>query len=136
METENHQSGQVATEGEVRVGMSLAALVFYYGIRILALILTITLVVHIVLGFEVVTSYLWGSNFAGFFLFGFDKKRVQVGGLRVPEATFYLVALLGASMGSFIGMRYFRHKTLKHRFQFFLFVTLILHFSLGYALYL
>ena len=119
----------------VSVGRSKVALIWYYSLRLLALTLGITLVVHLTLGFSRTTCYIWGVNFAGFFLFGFDKTRARKGGVRAPEVVFYVVALLGASLGSLIGMRMFRHKTLKHRFQFFLLVTLIVHFFVFYQVY-
>ena len=46
-------------------------------------------------------------------LMWFDKRRAKRGGRRVRERTLFLSALLGGSLGTFLGMRVFRHKT-KH----------------------
>ena len=44
---------------------------------------------------------------------GIDKRRAIRHEWRIPEATLFLIALLGGSMGSIAGMQLFRHKT-KH----------------------
>ena len=44
---------------------------------------------------------------------GLDKKKAKKGAFRIPEKTLFLTALLGGSIGSIMGMYYFRHKT-KH----------------------
>ena len=46
-----------------------------------------------------------------FALMGADKRRARQGRRRVPERTFFLVALLGGSPGAIAGMWAFRHKT-------------------------
>ena len=48
-----------------------------------------------------------------FMIMGIDKRRARLGMFRVPEATLFLLALLGGGIGGFIGMYSFRHKT-KH----------------------
>ena len=52
-------------------------------------------------------------NILAFSLMGTDKANARQNKRRIPEATLFLVALLGGSLGSIIGMRFFRHKT-KH----------------------
>lgn len=42
-----------------------------------------------------------------------DKKRARKHQWRISEKTLFLIALLGGSIGSIIGMQIFRHKT-KH----------------------
>ena len=55
--------------------------------------------------------YLVLINLALFFTMGADKLRARKGGPRVPEATLFLLALLGGSVGGIGGMYLFRHKT-------------------------
>lgn len=57
--------------------------------------------------------YVVVVNLGGFCLMGMDKRRAKRQEWRVPEARLFLVALLGGSIGSIVGMRVFRHKT-KH----------------------
>lgn len=52
-------------------------------------------------------------NLAGLISMWLDKKRAIRHQWRIPEATLFLIALLGGSLGSIIGMQLFRHKT-KH----------------------
>ena len=42
-----------------------------------------------------------------------DKKRAKKGEYRISEKALFMIALLGGSVGSILGMRHFRHKT-KH----------------------
>lgn len=53
-------------------------------------------------------------NVIGFLLMGIDKFRAKRRGFRIPEATLFIVAIIGGSIGSLLGMHIFRHKT-RHR---------------------
>ena len=44
---------------------------------------------------------------------GIDKKRAIRGAWRISEASLFLTALVGGSLGCTLGMHYFHHKT-KH----------------------
>lgn len=57
--------------------------------------------------------YLLIINAAGFVLMLADKIKAKKHLWRIPEATLFLVAILGGSIGSLLGMYAFRHKT-KH----------------------
>lgn len=48
-----------------------------------------------------------------FLLMGVDKRRAKRDQWRIREKTFFLVALLGGSLGAMVGMQVFHHKT-KH----------------------
>lgn len=53
-----------------------------------------------------------------FVLMGADKRRARQNRRRVPEKTFFAVALLGGSPGAIAGMWLFRHKTRHWYFRF------------------
>ncbi len=55
--------------------------------------------------------YLLIMNLAGFFSMGLDKAKAKLNVWRTPEKTLFLIALLGGSLGSILGMQVFRHKT-------------------------
>ena len=55
--------------------------------------------------------YLLLVNVIGFSLMGIDKWKAKRGAFRVPENTLFIIALIGGSLGSIIGMYTFRHKT-------------------------
>ena len=57
--------------------------------------------------------YLLIINFVGFFAMFLDKQKAKGGKWRIPEKTLFLLALIGGSLGTTIGMHAFHHKT-KH----------------------
>ncbi len=56
-------------------------------------------------------EYLIATNLIGFALMGIDKYKAKKRAFRIPEATLFIVAIIGGSIGSIIGMYAFRHKT-------------------------
>ena len=56
-------------------------------------------------------EYLIVVNLIGFALMGIDKYKAKKRAFRIPEATLFIVAVIGGSIGSIIGMYAFRHKT-------------------------
>lgn len=55
--------------------------------------------------------YLILINAIGLILMLVDKHRARKNRWRIPEATLLLIALLGGSIGSLLGMYTVRHKT-------------------------
>ncbi len=83
----------------------------------------------------VLAVYLGVINVGAFALFGYDKRvavKYQGSGARsrVPEATLLGACLLGGALGGMVGMRVFRHKTLKWYFRFGLPAFLVLHVAI------
>ena len=62
---------------------------------------------------QILLIYLLVINVVGFFLMGIDKLRAKKQVWRVPEKTLFIVAAIGGSIGTNVGMYVFRHKT-KH----------------------
>ena len=62
-------------------------------------------VITLLLGYFII------MNLIGFALMGIDKYRAKKRSVRIPEATLFIVAIIGGSIGSIIGMYAFRHKT-------------------------
>ena len=62
---------------------------------------------------KVLYIYLIVINVAAFLLMLIDKVKAKKNLWRIPEATLFLVAAVGGSIGSLLGMYTFRHKT-KH----------------------
>ena len=60
--------------------------------------------------------YLLIINAAGFFSMLVDKQKAKKKHRRIPERTLLLIAILGGSIGSLLGMYLFRHKTLHPKF--------------------
>jgi uncharacterized membrane protein YsdA (DUF1294 family) len=68
------------------------------------------------LGWTLVLGWLIIAGLAGFILMGIDKKRAQKRERRVPERTFYELALMGGTFGVLVGAFAFHHKTSKATF--------------------
>lgn len=73
--------------------------------------------------------YLLAVNIVGFALMGSDKKKAKKGAWRIPEATLFLAAILGGSIGSILGMQVFRHKTQHWYFKYGMPAILILQLA-------
>lgn len=80
-----------------------------------------------------ITIYLLVLNIIGFLIMGIDKRRAKKRMWRIPEKTFFIVSLLGGSIGTWVGMYTFRHKT-KH-WYFVIGMPLILALQIGIAGY-
>ena len=59
---------------------------------------------------------LLAINVLAFLLMGYDKKLAKRNQRRISEKALLTSAMLGGSIGSGIGMLYFRHKTSKNSY--------------------
>lgn len=66
------------------------------------------------MGWKIVLMWLVCINLFGFFQMFADKRRAKKDKWRIPEKRLFLVAAIGGSIGSILGMQVFRHKT-KHK---------------------
>lgn len=57
-------------------------------------------------------------NILTFAVFGIDKKKAIDGKFRISESALFLLSILGGSLGGFIAMHTFHHKTKKWYFKF------------------
>ena len=78
--------------------------------------------------------YLALINLVAFFLYGIDKWKSRHAKWRITEARLLTVALLGGSVGAFLGMKIWHHKTLHPRFRYGLPLILFLHIAIAAAL--
>lgn len=64
--------------------------------------------------------YIWLIiiNIITFAVFGIDKKKAIDGKFRISELTLFVLSILGGSLGGFIAMHTFHHKTKKWYFKF------------------
>lgn len=83
----------------------------------------------------IITAYFVLVNFIGFGLMGIDKRKAVKGTFRIPEATLFIVALIGGSIGSIFGMYTFRHKTRKWYFVYGMPAILVLQVALLFFLF-
>lgn len=69
-------------------------------------------IIHIAL------TYLAVINVVTFFVYGIDKWKAKKSNWRVPEATLLGLAVIGGSIGAWLGMKTWHHKTLHKKFRF------------------
>lgn len=78
----------------------------------------------------IMAAYFAAVNLIGFALMGIDKRKAIKHAFRIPEATLFIVALIGGSIGSIVGMYFFRHKTRHWYFVYGMPAILILQIAL------
>lgn len=76
---------------------------------------------------DIIVLYLILINALGFVLMLVDKYKAQNNLWRIPEATLMLVAAIGGSFGSFLGMKLCRHKTRHNKFSVGIPLLMVLH---------
>ena len=65
-----------------------------------------------------IIKYFLAINVLTFAVYGVDKWKARQGRWRVPEATLIGLAALGGSVGAWVAMQLFRHKTKKNKFRY------------------
>ncbi len=78
--------------------------------------------------------YLAVINIVAFFLYGIDKWKARHDKWRVTEARLIAVALLGGSLGAWLGMKIWHHKTLHAKFRYGLPLILFFHLAIAVAI--
>lgn len=63
-----------------------------------------------------IIAYLLLVNVVTFFTYGIDKYKAKKGKWRISEATLLLMAFLDGSIGAWLGMKAFHHKTMHKKF--------------------
>ena len=78
--------------------------------------------------------YLLVINLIGFLSMGIDKFKAKNKLWRTKEKTLFVIAAIGGSIGSIIGMYVFRHKTKHNTFVYGM--PMILGIQIGVIIYL
>ena len=73
-------------------------------------------------------------NVVTFFLFGIDKWKAKKGRWRISEATLLIFAVIGGSIGAWLGMKTWHHKTMHKKFKFGLPLILLAQIVLIYLI--
>ena len=78
--------------------------------------------------------YIVGVNILAFLVYGIDKWRAKKGKWRISEATLLLLAIIGGSIGAWLGMKVWHHKTMHKKFKYGVPAILIIQIILiGYS---
>lgn len=67
---------------------------------------------------HIVLIYLVATNVVTFFMYGLDKYKAKHKKWRLSEAGLLLLAVIGGSIGAWIGMKVWHHKTLHKKFKY------------------
>ena len=61
--------------------------------------------------FDIIILYAVSVNVVSLIVMWVDKRRAIKRAWRIPESTLFVLAIIGGSIGSIIGMHLFHHKT-------------------------
>lgn len=84
---------------------------------------------------KIVIIHLVIINVVTFFMYGIDKWKAKKLKWRIREAALLGLAVLGGSIGAWIGMKVWHHKTLHKKFRFGVPAILIVQVALVVWLY-
>ena len=74
--------------------------------------------------------YIVVINLVSFMMFGIDKYKARRGQWRISEATLLAMAAIGGSIGAWMGMKVWYHKTLHSKFRYGVPIMLLVHIAL------
>ena len=74
---------------------------------------------------QIIIIYLIAINVVTFFLYGIDKWKARRSKWRISEATLLGLAVIGGSIGAWLGMKAWHHKTMHKKFKYGLPLILI-----------
>ena len=76
------------------------------------------------------TYYLLAINVVAFIMYGIDKYKAKKAKWRIPETTLLLLAVLGGSIGAWMGMKVWHHKTMLKKFKYGIPAILLIQIAL------
>ena len=74
--------------------------------------------------------YLLAINAVTFIVYGIDKYKAKKAKWRISEATLLLLAVLGGSVGAWVGMKVWHHKTMHKKFKYGIPAILLMQIAL------
>lgn len=77
----------------------------------------------------ILVIYLVVINVVTFFLYGIDKWKAKRSKWRIREAKLLGLAVLGGSVGAWLGMKVWHHKTMHKKFKYGLPATIIIQLT-------
>ena len=80
---------------------------------------------------KAILIYLLAINVVTFIVYGIDKYKAKHDKWRISEATLLLLAVFGGSVGAWLGMKVWHHKTMHKKFKYGVPVIFILQVALA-----
>ena len=82
----------------------------------------------------IISGILLTLNFLTFIIYGIDKFKAKKAKWRIPESTLLLLAVFGGSIGAWLGLQVWRHKT-QHK-KFYIGIPVIIVVQIALSIYL
>ena len=79
---------------------------------------------------RIIIIYLLVINIATFFTYGIDKWKAKKSKWRIREVSLLALAVLGGSIGAWLGMKVWHHKTMHKKFKYGVPAILILQLAI------
>jgi uncharacterized membrane protein YsdA (DUF1294 family) len=73
-------------------------------------------------------------NIVTFIIYGIDKYNAKKGRWRIPENSLIGLAIIGGSIGAYLGMRVWHHKTMHLKFKYGIPLIIIIQLIAAYML--
>jgi uncharacterized membrane protein YsdA (DUF1294 family) len=67
---------------------------------------------------KVIAALVLVLNAITFFVYGIDKWKAKKGKWRISEATLLILAIIGSSIGAWLGIKVWHHKTMHKKFKY------------------
>jgi len=83
---------------------------------------------------QTIIYILIGINVLAFLVYGIDKLKAKQGSWRISEATLLTLAVIGGSIGAWLGMQIWHHKTMHKKFKYGLPLILLTQIILIYLI--
>lgn len=83
---------------------------------------------------KILKYYLIIINIVGFLMMFIDKEKAKKKKWRISEKNIFLISILGGSIGTTLGMFYFRHKTKHWYFRYGLPLIIIIQVILFFIM--
>jgi uncharacterized membrane protein YsdA (DUF1294 family) len=82
----------------------------------------------------IISGILLTLNLLTFIIYGIDKFKAKKAKWRIPESTLLLLAVFGGSIGAWLGLQVWRHKT-QHK-KFYIGIPIILTLQVIATIYI
>ncbi|MBR6892912.1 MAG: DUF1294 domain-containing protein [Bacteroidaceae bacterium] len=79
---------------------------------------------------KIIVIYLIVINVVTFFIYGIDKWKAMRSKWRISEAMLLGLAVIGGSIGAWLGMKVWHHKTMHKKFKYGIPLILIVQITL------
>ena len=71
-------------------------------------------------------------NIVTFIIYGIDKYKAKKGKWRIPENSLIGLAIIGGSIGAYLGMRVWHHKTMHLKFKYGIPLIIVIQLGIAY----